>query len=73
LLSKWIFKLANEEGLWQEIVKKKYFKDKTLSQVVRKKGDSHFWSGIMEVKGLVLEKDRFKVQDDTQTRFWEDL
>jgi hypothetical protein len=34
--------ITNEEGLWLEILKKKYFKDKTLSQVVKKKGDSHF-------------------------------
>jgi hypothetical protein len=27
----------------------------------------------MEVKSLVLERGRFKVQDGTQTRFWEDL
>jgi hypothetical protein len=73
LLSKWIFKLANEEGLWQEILKKKYFKDKRLSQVMRKRGDSHFWSGLIEIKGLVLDRGQFKVQDGTQTRFLEDL
>jgi hypothetical protein len=27
----------------------------------------------MEVKRLVLERGRFKIQDGTQTRFWEDL
>jgi hypothetical protein len=73
LLSKWIFKLINEEGLWQEILMKKYVKNKTLSQVRRKNGDSQFWSGLMEVKDLVLERGRFKVQDGAQTRFWEDL
>jgi hypothetical protein len=48
-------------------------KDKTLSQVEKKKGDSHFWSGLMQVKRLVLERGRFKIQNGTQTRFWEDL
>jgi hypothetical protein len=72
LLSKWIFKLLNEEGLCQEILKRKYLNNKTLSQVEKKKGDSHFWSGLMEVKRLVLKKGRFIVQDGTQTRFWED-
>jgi hypothetical protein len=28
-------------------------KGKTLSQVERRKGDSHFWAGLMEVKNLV--------------------
>jgi hypothetical protein len=72
LLSKWIVKLMSEEGTWQKMLKKKYFKDKTLSQVERKKGDSHFWSGLMEVKSLFLERGRFRVHDGAQTRFWED-
>jgi hypothetical protein len=73
LLSKWIIKLINEDGLWQQLLKNKYLKGRTLSQVDRKKGDSQFWSGLMEVKNLVLERGRFNVQDGTQTRFWEDL
>jgi hypothetical protein len=50
LLSKWIFKLANEDGVWQDILRKKYLVNKTLSQAQKKKGDSQFWSGLMEVK-----------------------
>jgi hypothetical protein len=42
LLSKWTIKLINEDGLWQQVLKKKYLKGKTLSQVERKRGDSHF-------------------------------
>jgi hypothetical protein len=38
LLSKWVIKLLNEEGLWQQILRKKYLKGKTLSQVVKKAG-----------------------------------
>jgi hypothetical protein len=56
LLSKWIIKLINEDGLWQQLLKNKYLKGRTLSQVDRKKGDSQFWSGLMEVKNLVLER-----------------
>jgi hypothetical protein len=48
-------------------------KNKTLSQVERKKGDPHFWSGLMQVKELVVEMGRFRIQNGTQTRFWEDL
>jgi len=50
LLSKWLFKLLNEDGLWQEVFKKKYSKNKSLSQVQKQPGDSQFWSGLMEVK-----------------------
>jgi len=31
LLSKWLFKLFNEEGRWQDVLKRKYVKDKCLS------------------------------------------
>jgi hypothetical protein len=55
------------------MLRKKYLKVKTLSQVERQKGDSHFWAGLMEVKNLVIERGRFQVIDGSQTRFWEDL
>jgi hypothetical protein len=42
LLSKWLVKLMNEEGMWQEILRKNYLKNKTIAQVERKKWDSHF-------------------------------
>jgi len=73
LLSKWLFKLFNEDGLWQEIIKKKYIKDKCLSQIGKRPGVSHFWSGLMEVKDLLLQHGRFRVNDGHQTRFWEDV
>ena len=47
---KWLFKLVNEEGLWHEVLKKKYLKGKCLSQVTKKPGNSHFWAGLMDVK-----------------------
>jgi hypothetical protein len=55
------------------MLRKKYLKGKTLSQVERRKGDSHLWFRLMEVKKLVLERGRFQVHDGSQTRFWEDL
>ena len=42
LLSKWLFKLINEEGVWQEIPRNKYLQNKTLSQVTPKPTDSQF-------------------------------
>jgi hypothetical protein len=33
LLSKWLFKLLSEEGVWQELLSNKYLRSKTLSQV----------------------------------------
>ena len=73
LLSKWVFKLLNEEGLWQEVLRRKYVKDKCLTQIEKRPGDSHFWSGLMDVKDIMLQYGRFKVSSGDQTRFWEDM
>jgi hypothetical protein len=50
LLCKWLFKLLSEEGVWQELLKNKYLRGKTLSQVQAKPTDSPFWKGIMGSK-----------------------
>ena len=44
-----------------------------MSQVSKKAGDSHFWSGLMEVKDLFLSLGVFNVHSGDQTRFWVDL
>ena len=69
----WEKKLLNEDGIWQRLIRKKYLGDKTLSQVYKKAGDSHFWSGLKEMKDLFLSLRVFKVHSGDQTRFWEDL
>jgi hypothetical protein len=33
LLSKWLYKLQNEEGVWQELLRNKYLHSKSLSEV----------------------------------------
>ena len=55
------------------MLKSKYLKNKTLSQVTKQPGDSQFWSGLMEVKDQFLEHGKFKVNNGNQTRFWEDV
>ena len=72
LLSKWLFKLINEDGLWQEILKHKYLGSKTISQVEKKIGDSHFWFVLMEVKKEFLQYVTFNLPNGEHIRFWED-
>jgi hypothetical protein len=43
LLSKWLFKLLSEEGVWQELLSNKYLYGKTLSQVQAKPTNSPFF------------------------------
>ena len=72
LLSKWLFNLVNEDGLWQELFRKKYLKNKTIGEAQWKPGDSHFWSGLMKVKDQFLELSSFKLHNGNNIRFQED-
>jgi len=72
LMSKWLFKLCNEDGLWHQLLRNKYIRDKTLGNCSKKPTDSHFWKGLMNVKTEFMRYGRFNLMDGTQTRFWED-
>jgi hypothetical protein len=73
LLSKWLYKLLNEEGVWQELLHNKYLKNKTLSQVTTKPTDSPFWEGLMRVKDDFFSRGSFTIGNGQQVRFWEDI
>jgi hypothetical protein len=73
LLSKWLVKLCNEDGLWQQVIRNKYLRNKTIGEVQKRATDSHFWKGLLNVKQQVLQLGKFKVQNGKQTRFWEDI
>ena len=73
LLSKWLFKLLNEEGVWKEIIVNKYLGDKALSQVQAQHTDSPFWKGIMKVKDDFFHRGKFSLGNGEQVRFWEDV
>jgi hypothetical protein len=72
LLSKWLFKLLNEEGMWQELLCNKYLKNKTLSQISANPTDSPFWKGLMHVKDDFFSRGSSVVGNGQNTRFWED-
>ena len=72
LLSKWLFKLINEQGVWQTLLRRKYLWSKSLTQVEYLSGDSHFWSGLMRVKPEFLRWGKFKLGNGSLIRFWED-
>ncbi|WVZ77096.1 hypothetical protein U9M48_024997, partial [Paspalum notatum var. saurae] len=72
LLRKWLIKLCNEDGVWQQLIRNKYLNNKTLSQVEKMPGDSHFWSGLMEIKCQFLNLGSFILKNGIQIRVWED-
>jgi hypothetical protein len=73
LLSKWIYHVLKEEGLWQQLLKNKYFNRKSLTQTQGRPGGSYFWPGLIKVKDDFLKWGHFLVQDGSKTRFWKDI
>jgi hypothetical protein len=72
LLSKWLYKLLTERGVWHELVTNKYLHSKSLSQVKARVNDSPFWKGLIKNKEDFFSRGSFKVGSGEQTRFWED-
>ena len=54
LLCKWWWKLDNEKGLWQDIVKAKYFRGSLISTIKHKLDDSPVWSDLLSVRSFYL-------------------
>ena len=73
LLSKWLFKLLNEQGVWQELLTNKYLCGKTLAQVKSKPSDSPFWKGILKFQNDFFSNGYFIIGNGQCTRFWEDI
>ena len=73
LLSKWLFKLINEDGLWQKLLRRKYLRNRTITQVDSMPGDSQFWQDLIKAESKFLRLGRFNLGDRSQVRFWEDV
>ena len=67
-----MFKLISKQGVWQDLLRTKYLHNKSITQVDKKQGDSHFWSGLIKAKGTFLNMGSWIVNNGEQTRFWED-
>jgi hypothetical protein len=67
----WVLFLTSS-SMWQQLLKNKYLGDKSLTQISRRPGDSHFWSGLMAIKDQFLRWGHFQVRDGKATKFWKD-
>jgi hypothetical protein len=73
LLSKWLYQLTpEEEGIWLQLLQKKYLHCKTLSQVTAHRNDSPFWKGLMRTKVTLFNRGKFIIGDGRRNRFWRD-
>jgi hypothetical protein len=71
LLRKWWWKQEYEEGLWQDIVKKKYKIDKGIAQLRQNPKNSSVWNDLLKVKQLYLKGRIVIVGNGSNTDFWE--
>jgi len=71
LLGKWLYlyNLINEDEAWQQVLRNKYLSNKWITQVDKKRGDSKFWTGLMNVKNQFLSFGNYRLQDGKQVRF----
>jgi hypothetical protein len=54
------------------MLRNKYLRAKSLTQVEAKPYDSHFCRGLMHIKDEVLSLGSFVIKDGTNVRFWDD-
>jgi hypothetical protein len=72
LLCKWWWKLENEEGLWQEIVRKKYKVKGGIVNLRNKPSNSPVWNDLIKIKGVYLAGRIMKIGDGRDIDFWRD-
>jgi hypothetical protein len=68
-LEQMLFKIINEEGMWQELICNKFLKTKNLAKVQAKPTDSPFWKGLMSQKETFFKFGSFLVGNGEGTRF----
>lgn len=72
LLVKWWWKLKKEDSLWQEIVKIKYLKKKSIFDVSHKVSDWPVWADLLKVKDMYIQGRGIRIRNGPKTRFWYD-
>ena len=72
LMAKWIWKLyAGEQGLWADILRNKYLRDKDLLVESHPYG-SQFWKSIQKVKDVFRLGAKHTIGNGHSTRLWLD-
>jgi hypothetical protein len=69
-MCKWLWKLENLEGTWQELLTKKYLANQTLSQAIACPGCSNLWQGLMGVNDTFKQFAEKKMNDGRKTLLW---
>jgi len=71
-LCKWWWKLEHEEGVWQEIVKKKYLKNNWISHITQKPSNSPVWNDLIKIKHIYVKGRVMRLGNGKSIDFWHD-
>ena len=69
---KWWWKREQHEGLWQEIVRKKYIKNSCVSLLKKKPSNSPVWNQLLSIKDIYIAGRKVLVGKSDSTSFWRD-
>jgi hypothetical protein len=69
LLSKWSWKLETQSGIWENIVKAKYLRNKTVASVKTRMSESPCWKALMKVKEIYFKGRQLLVNKGNLVRF----
>jgi hypothetical protein len=72
LLCKWWWKLDNEKGLWQDIVRYKFLRNGSVCTVSHRQLDSPMWSDLLKIRDIYLQGRRMHGKNGQRTLFWKD-
>jgi hypothetical protein len=73
LLCKWWRKLEKEEGIWQDIVKKKYMKGKGVNQLTYKANNSAVRNDLLKIKHIYIKGRIMRLGNGLTIDFWHDI
>jgi hypothetical protein len=72
LLCRWWWKLENEDGIWQEIVRHKYMKNRWIAQLNYETSNSPVWNDLIKIKHYYTSGRVIKLGNGKNVDFWND-
>ena len=61
LVSKWWWKLENEQGIWQDRAHANYIKDLCIGQIKHRHDDSPIWTDLLKIRHIYMNRKKFQV------------
>lgn len=72
LMVKWWWKLETKKGVWQDIIKARYLRNKTVTTVKPRFSDSPCWKSILKVREFYLVGRKVNIESGDIARIWHD-